>query len=221
MDPYVYDFVGPEVDALTHNLTYDKKDWSVYEYDGPFDYNGGYNVWSAPAPKKAAKKAAPAAAAEEEAADAPAAFAQHKHKHHKKGVHERNMDEEVHDFVKDNVPGTEWPRSEVDPGYNGNMNMYAQHKKHHRHQARDVAERDMDEEVHGFVEDNVPGTPWGRASTPYGNNGNMNVYGQVHHKKHHKFNPFIAERKMDEEVHGFVTDAINNPLGVSRKDEAY
>lgn len=146
---------------------------------------------------------------------------QHKHKHLKRGVNERDMDEEVHDFVKDNVPGTEWPRAEHAYADNGQMNIYAQGKKHHKHHKKDVAERDMDEEVHGFVEDNVPGTPWGRAATPYGYNGNMNMYNQVHHKKHKNYNPFIAERKMDEEVHGFVTDAINNPLGVSRKDEAY
>jgi len=46
---------------------------------------------------------------------------------------------------------------------------------------------------------------------------------QHKHKKHSKFphNPFIAERGMDEEVHGFVEDAINNPLGPIRNDEAY
>jgi hypothetical protein len=46
MDPYVYDFVAPEVDSLTHNLTYGK-DFSVYEYDGPFEYNGQQNLYPA------------------------------------------------------------------------------------------------------------------------------------------------------------------------------
>jgi len=93
MDPYVYDFVGPEVDALTHNLTYDKKDWSVYEYDGPFDYNGQNNLYPA-----------------------KGAFSQHKRKHHKKDIAERKMEEEVHGFAADNVPGIPHERSPLAPG---------------------------------------------------------------------------------------------------------
>jgi hypothetical protein len=48
------------------------------------------------------------------------------------------------------------------------------HQKHHRH--RDINERKMDEEVHGFSADNVPGTPYERQPVPYGNNGNLNMY---------------------------------------------
>jgi len=53
---------------------------------------------------------------------------------------------------------------------------------------RDVAERAMDEEVHGFVADNVPGTAWERQPVPYGENGNLNKYPPTKkslHQKHH------------------------------------
>ena len=134
MDPYVYDFVSPEVDALTHNLTYDKQDWSVYEYDGPFDYNGGNNVYDLPAKKQAA--------------------VQHRRKHHKKDIAERKMDEEVHGFAADNVPGIPWDRNPVSYGYNGNLNKYDslhQHKHKHRAHQKWVAERNMDPYVYDFV----------------------------------------------------------------------
>ena len=88
---------------------------------------------------------------------------QHSHKHRAKDIAERAMDEEVHDFAEDNTRGIMGIRQEAMPyGDNGNLNMYAQHKhKHHKH-AKDIAERAMDEEVHGFASDNVRGIPWGR-----------------------------------------------------------
>jgi hypothetical protein len=157
----------------------------------------------------------------------------HKHQHHKKAkdiekyIAERAMDEEVNGFAEEQVRGISRERKDdFAYDYNGVNNMYAQshHKhKHHKH-AKDIAERAMDEEVHGFASDNVRGIAWGRQEDfPYGNNGNLNMYSQHKHKKHSKFphNPFIAERGMDEEVHGFVEDAINNPLGPIRNDEAY
>jgi len=79
------------------------------------------------------------------------------------------MEEEVHGFAADNVPGIPYDRTETKYGNNGNLNTYAVqkeikkkslHQKHHRH--RDIAERKMDEEVHGFASDNVPGTAYAR-----------------------------------------------------------
>jgi hypothetical protein len=99
-----------------------------------------------------------------------------------------------------------------------NNNAFMQHK--HRHHKKDIAERAMDEEVHDFAADNVPGTAWDRRDTSYGDNGLMNMYAQHRHQKK-GVNPFIAERNMDEEVHGFVSDAINNPLAPTRNDEPY
>jgi len=58
------------------------------------------------------------------------------------------------------------------------MNMYpaikptkkSLHQKHHKH--RDIAERKMEEEVHGFAADNVPGTAYERNQVNPGLNGN-------------------------------------------------
>ena len=95
----------------------------------------------------------------------------------------------------------------------------------HKHRAKDINEREMDEEVHDFAEDNVKGISGIRQEThPYGDNGQLNMYAQHKHKKHSKgdnHHPFIGERKYDEDVQGFVVDAINNPLGVERNDEPY
>jgi hypothetical protein len=101
------------------------------------------------------------------------------------------MEEDVHGFAADNVPGIPLERQPVSYGNNGNLNKYPKkslHQKHHRHQMRDVAERAMDEEVHGFVADNVPGTAWERQPVPYGENGNLNKYPPTKkslHQKHH------------------------------------
>ena len=90
--------------------------------------------------------------------------------HHKRDIAERKMDEEVHGFAADNVPGIPHERSPLAPGYNGNRDVWPEpkpkkkslHQKHHRHSKRDIAERKMDEEVHGFSADNVPGIPYDR-----------------------------------------------------------
>jgi len=170
MDPYVYDFVAPEVDLFNHRVTDPK--WSVYDRSSEEPlYNGQSNLYPEPVaeaePKKAGKKApaptAPTKELEGEGEAAAGAFMQHSHKHRAKDIAERAMDEEVHDFAEDNTRGIMGIRQEAMPyGDNGNLNMYAQHKhKHHKH-AKDIAERAMDEEVHGFASDNVRGIPWGR-----------------------------------------------------------
>ena len=65
----------------------------------------------------------------------------------------------------------------------------------------------MDEEVHGFAADNVPGTAWDRRDTTYGNNGNLNMYSQHKHKKHQKW---VAERQMDPYVYDFVAPEVDS-----------
>ena len=55
-------------------------------------------------------------------------------------------------------------------------------------------------------------------------NGQANIWNEYsqkhHHKKHHK-KPDVAERGMDEEVHGFVTDSLP-PLNTRvRSDEPF
>ena len=100
------------------------------------------------------------------------------------------------------------------------------HKKHHKH---DVAERGMDEEVHGFVKEAIPPLNTRvRSEAPFVPNGsdesafegaafNAKKHHKKHHKRHHKRD--VAERGMDEEVHGFVKEAIP-PLNTRVRSEA-
>jgi hypothetical protein len=93
-------------------------------------------------------------------------------KHHKKqlkrpDVAERNMDEEVHGFVKEAIPPLNTsvrsgdafvPNGSDASAFDGAATdgpAFASKKHHKRHHKRDVAERGMDEEVHGFVKENV------------------------------------------------------------------
>jgi hypothetical protein len=76
-----------------------------------------------------------------------------------------------------------------------------------------VAERGMDEEVHGFVSDALP--PFdakARASVAYKPNGWANVYPEnassFQQRRHHSHHRDVAERGMDPDVNGFVEDAI-------------
>merc|ERR1712238_421111 len=94
----------------------------------------------------------------------------------------------------------------------------------------DVAERGMDEEVHGFVTDSLPPLNTSvRSTAPFVPNGSdssafegtsfgTRKHHKKHHNKHHK-RPDVAERGMDEEVHGFVIDSLP-PLNTSVRSTA-
>ena len=133
------------------------------------------------------------------------------------------MDEEVHGFVKEAIPPLN-TRVRSDEPFVPNGSDPSAHegaafnqKKHHRkhHKKPDVAERGMDEEVHGFVTDALPPLNTRvRSTMPFVPNGSdpsafegAAFNQKKHHRKHHK-RPDVAERGMDEEVHGFVTDAL-------------
>ena len=73
----------------------------------------------------------------------------------------------------------------------------------------------MDPDVYHFVSDNLPPlTVNQRADVAYENNGYKNVYPAFSQRKHQhrtrdlETHDVIAERGMDEEVHGFVEDAL-------------
>jgi hypothetical protein len=134
------------------------------------------------------------------------------------------MDEEVHGFVVDSLPPLNTRvRSTMpfvpngsDPSAHDGVNSFHQRRHHHRHHKRpDVAERGMDEEVHGFVVDSLPPlNTWERSTVPFVPNGSdasahegAAFTQRRHHNKHHK-KPDVAERGMDEEVHGFVVDSL-------------
>jgi hypothetical protein len=137
-------------------------------------------------------------------------------------VAERGMDEEVHGFVTDSLPPLNTRvRSTMpfvpngsDPSAHDGV-AFSERRHHNRHHKRpDVAERGMDEEVHGFVVDSLPPlNTWERSKTPFVPNGSdpsahdgAAFSERRHHKRHHKRD--VAERGMDEEVHGFVTDSL-------------
>ena len=79
-----------------------------------------------------------------------------------------------------------------------------------------MADRGMDEEVWSFAHEEVSGiNAQERQSSPPDYNGALggwNYSQKKHHRKHHK-KPDVAERGMDEEVHGFVSDSLP-PLNV-------
>ena len=143
-------------------------------------------------------------------------------------VAERNMDGKVYGFVsgQDEVtPLHAWEngvRSKEGYAPNGSASnafkgsAFSERKHHHKHHKRpDIAERGMDEEVHGFCTDALPPLNTRvRSNMPFIPNGSdakafegSAFSERKHHHKHHK-RPDIAERGMDEEVHGFCTDAL-------------
>jgi len=104
----------------------------------------------------------------------------HHHKHHKKDVAERGMDEEVHGFVWHAIPPLNTRVRSDDPFVPNGSDPSAhdpsfaehKHKKHHKHHKKDVAERGMDPEVHGFVSEITnPINVRLRSDTPFIPNG--------------------------------------------------
>jgi hypothetical protein len=141
----------------------------------------------------------------------------HHNKHHKKDIAERGMDEEVHGFVWEALPplntrvrstdafipnGSD--PSAIDPSF-------AEKKHHHKHHKKDIAERGIDEEVHGFVWEALPPLNTRvRSTDPFIPNGSdpSAIDPSFAEKKHHHHNKDVAERGMDEEVHGLVWHAL-------------
>lgn len=150
---------------------------------------------------------------------------QHKSKkhHHHRNVGETGMEAEVHGFTAHNTsPIAEERRSaqaHIPNGSDASAQEASLHQsrkhKHHSHHKRDVAERGMDAEVHGFTSSTLPPlNEWERKDTPYDANGSdpsaqdssLHQSGHKHHhKKHHSHHKKdVAERGMDAEVHGFA-----------------
>lgn len=98
-------------------------------------------------------------------------------------IAERGMDPEVHGFVEEALPPLN-TRIRQDHAFknNGWRNVYpeasfSQYRHHKPHAMRDIAERGMDPDVNGFVEEALPPlTTRQRADVAYKNNGWKNVY---------------------------------------------
>ena len=145
-------------------------------------------------------------------------------KHHKAKadpLSPENMDPWVYKYTKENIdPYTQWHLEDninqiQKEKWNGMVQKH-HHNKHHK--KPDVAERNMDEEVHGFVADSLPPlTEWEHTRQPFIPNGSdasafegtafhQKNHHNKHHKKHHKRD--IGERGYDEEVQQFVKEYI-------------
>lgn len=155
---------------------------------------------------------------------------QQKHKHNKiDPISPENYDPWVYKTSKDNMgnfPQWHFDNNIAESGLNtyAEQHHHRHHKKHH-HSKPDIAERGMDEEVHGFVTHNTPPLntrvrsdlpfiPNGSAPSSFqgpGNDGNNAGYGFHQRKHHHRKHPDVAERKMDAEVHGFSA-SIASPI---------
>lgn len=164
------------------------------------------------------------------------ALSQHKKKAKAKDMGERGYDPEVYGMAGEIVSainGQERPDSPwIDNGVNNvwpepsNDYAFAEHrhkKNKHHHKKPDVAERGMDEEVHGFVWHAIPPlntrVKSDDAFVPNGSDAKA-IDPSFAEKKHHK-KPDVAERGMDEEVHGLVWHAIP-PLNTRVKsDDAF
>jgi len=163
---------------------------------------------------------------------------QHHHQKHHRNIGEKGVEEEVHGFVKEYTsPIAEDVRSDKahvpngsDPSAHGASLHQAHSRKHHGkgHKTRDVAERGMEEEVHGFVTEYLPPlNEWERRDTPYDANGSdpsahdasLHQTGHKKHHSHHKHD--VAERKMEEEVHGFTSEYTSPVNEIPRSEHAY
>ena len=103
----------------------------------------------------------------------------------KKGISEKGIDEDVHDFANNmpEVPRLSYPRSEVPHSANGSgakahpafhndpIGAYAQEPTPQERKKKDIAEKGMDEEVHGFTNSMVEPLAWPRKQQPFAENG--------------------------------------------------
>lgn len=120
------------------------------------------------------------------------------------------MDDQVHEFTVEAVPPLSNHKRD-EPYANNGVSPKAfkgsaaqKHHKHHHKKHPDVAERDMDEEVHGFAAANVSGiNEIAHANSAPAMNGGSNMLAKKSKVRD------IAERGMDEEVHGFAAEATS------------
>merc|ERR1711934_221474 len=172
------------------------------------------------------------------AAIAPSLYQTH-HRYHNSNndISESMMNEEVQGFANPNTETLNWARTEDQFIPNGSLNPASGYgyvnpdaaallQHHHRHHARDVSEKQIDEEVHGFVNPNTETLNWARSQDPFIMNGSKNPesgYGYVppaelYQHRHHRYNPNyrrdISEKQIDEDVHDFAnpnTEVLNWP----------
>ena len=121
------------------------------------------------------------------------------------------MDEEVHGFVTDALPPLNTRVRSTMPFVPNGSDPSAFEGAAFMGRAPDIAERNVDGDVHAFAYDIVPAlNTWERnphGYLPNGSDPSAHEGAAFSQRKHHK-RPDVAERGMDEEVHGFVSDAL-------------
>lgn len=123
--------------------------------------------------------------------------------------------EEVHTFASDNTPPLNTrvrsvlpfkPNGSDPSAFEGAFSETKHHKKHHKHQKPDIAERKIDEEVYGFSADKVSGiNEIAHAPNAPAMNGQSAL---TQHKKKAKAKD-MGERGMDEEVYDFASGLVS------------
>jgi len=167
----------------------------------------------------------------------PAALSQHRHRHHHhhkhKDIGDKKIDEGVWGFVNEdrNVLPEPWRRQKVAYPANGFKNPKwkwldkpeAPALAQHHHKSRDIGEKEIEERVWGFAsaDRNVLPEPRPREKLAYPINGFENAPWQWLDKEelpaslaqsghhHHRKQKDIGDKKIDEEVWGFVNEDKN------------
>ena len=116
------------------------------------------------------------------------------HQRRSRDISEKMIDEDVQDFANAHVERLPWPRVEEAYNVNGLKNPASgygyvepassliQYHKHHRHNKKDIAEKQIDEEVWGLANPNTETLNWTRSKNAFIPNGSLNPesgYGYV------------------------------------------
>jgi len=143
----------------------------------------------------------------------------------KRDIAEPGMEPNVHWFASDQVdvlPATRRDNEQYDYNGTGPKAFPPSSLAHRTKGKKDIAEPNMDEEVHGFASDNVdvlPATRRDNEQYAYNGSGPSAFPASFMHKRHGKKD--IAEPKMDEEVHGFASDNVDVLPATRRDNEQY
>jgi hypothetical protein len=223
--------------SLNQKRHHHKKNPDIAERNMDFEVHGFAGDIASPVNEIEHSAKAPAmngGEAPEAPAPETAALSQHKHKSKAKAkdMGERGYDEEVYDFAHKMVsaingqerPSEPWAMNGV---YGWDADTLAQRKKPHHHSKKDIAERGMDEEVHGFASANtnplntrvrstLPFIPNGSSPSAFEGSASLNQ-----NRHHHRKAPDVAERKMDPEIHGFVKEYTTPYNEWERSDKAF
>merc|ERR1712178_283877 len=119
------------------------------------------------------------------------------------------MNEDVQDFVSDNVERRNWLRSEEAFVPNGSKNP-AFNKLYQRHN-RDISEKGINEDVQDFANKNVDRLPWPRSEEAFVPNGSKVTFPPAPAAlyQRQRNGKDISEKNIDAEVHGLANSMVD------------